>query len=166
MVSSQEITEIVEFGLVILDKMPPIHGGCLYISAMLVAMINDHTELDAKLVTGSLSVEGKTIFSHSDIAGAFCTGNDVLSSWDGHAWVSISDIVFDFSIFRTIYSNQTPKKISDIFFKIFGDISYLVGKTNKLNEMGVVYKQCEELTDSNVTALIQSANRIGLVNDY
>ena len=64
MISSQDISEIVESGRVILEKMPPIHGGCLYISALLVAMINDNTELDAKLVTGSLAVEGKTIFSH------------------------------------------------------------------------------------------------------
>lgn len=164
MISSQDISEIVDSGRVILENMPPIHGGCLYISAMLVAMINDNTELDAKLVTGSLVVEGKTIFSHSDIAGAFSTGNEVLSSWDGHAWVSISGLIFDFSIFRTIYSEQTPKNIAEIFSKIFGDKSYLVGQSNKLNEMGVVYKQRELLTDSNVTALIQSADRLGLIN--
>ena len=164
MISSQNISEIVESGRVILEKMPPIHGGCLYISALLVAMINDNTELDAKLVTGSLAVEGTTIFSHSDIAGAFSTGNDVLSSWDGHAWVSISGVIFDFSIFRTIYSDQTPQKISDMFLNLFGDVSYLVGQSNKLGEMGVVYKQCEKLTDSNVTALIQSADRLGLIN--
>ncbi len=165
MISSQEISEIVENGRVILERMPPIHGGCLYISALLVAMINDNTELDAKLVTGSLVVKDKTIFSHSDIGGVFSTGNDGLSSWDGHAWVSISGIIFDFSIFRTIYSEQTPKIISDTFLNLFGDISYLVGQSNKLNEMGVVYKQCEELTDSNVTSLIQSADRLGLINN-
>ncbi len=51
-----------------------------------------------------------------------------------------------------------------MFLNLFGDISYLVGQSNKLSEMGVVYKQCEELTDLNVTALIQSADRLGLIN--
>ncbi|MDW1916592.1 hypothetical protein [Vibrio sp. Vb0349] len=164
MISSQEISEIVKNGRVILDRMRPIHGGCLYISALLVAMINDHTELNAKLVTGSLVVEDTTIFSHSNIAGTFVTDNDVLSNWNGHAWVSISGIIFDFSIFRTIYSGQTPKAISDMFLRIFGDLSYLVGQPKKLSEMGVVYEQREELTDANVTALIQSADRLGLIN--
>ncbi|RBO82648.1 hypothetical protein [Marinomonas aquiplantarum] len=164
MISSQEISEIVENGREILDIMPPMHGGCLYISAMLVAMINDNTELDAKLVTGSLVVEGKTIFSHSNIAGIFSTGNDVLSSWDGHAWVTVYGIIFDFSIFRTIYSDQTPKNISDLFMKKFDDVSYLISQPNKLNEIGVIYNQCEELTSSNVTSLIQSADKLGLIN--
>lgn len=65
MITYQDINEIVENGKVILEKMPPVHGACLYISAMLVAMINDNTNLNAKLVTGSLSVQDKTIFSHS-----------------------------------------------------------------------------------------------------
>ena len=164
MISSQEISKIVESGRVILEKMTPMHGGCLYISAMLVAMINDNTELDAKLVTGSLAIKDKTIFGYSDIASVFSSGNDVLPSWDGHAWVSISDLICDFSIFRTIYSDQTPQDISGTFFEIFGNVSYLVGQLKKLNEMGVVYKQCEELTDFHVTTLIKSADRLGLIN--
>lgn len=164
MISSQDISEIVESGRVILERMPPIHGGCLYVSVLLVAMINDNTELNAKLVTGSLVVENTTVFSHSNIAEIFDEESDVLSSWDGHAWVSISGIIFDFSIFRTIYSGQTPKAISDMFLRIFGEISYLVGQSNKLTELGVVYDQREELTDTHVSALIQSADKLGLIN--
>ena len=50
------------------------------------------------------------------------------------------------------------------FFEIFGNVSYLVGQFKKLNEMGGVYKQCEELTDFHVTTLIKSADRLGLIN--
>ncbi|AKU54678.1 hypothetical protein ACTBAC_004499 [Vibrio parahaemolyticus] len=164
MISSQEISEIVKSGRIILERMPPIHGGCLYISALLVAMINDNSELNAKLVTGSLVVNETTVFSHANISDVFDSGASTSCSWDGHAWVSISGIIFDFSIFQTIYSDQTPKKISDMFLKIFGEISYLVGQPSKLNEMGVFYDQREVLTDSNVTALIQSADKLGLIN--
>ena len=164
MISSQEISEIVEYGHVILEKMSPIYGGCLYISALLVGVINDNTELDAKLVTGSLAVEGVTIFSHSNISCVLSTDSDVSFSWNGHAWVSISGIIFDFSLFKTICSDQTPEKISDTFSTLFGSSSYLIGQPNKLSEIGVVYKQYEELTNSNVTTLIQSAERLGLID--
>ncbi|HAS8493025.1 TPA: hypothetical protein I7732_21605 [Vibrio vulnificus] len=104
------------------------------------------------------------MFSDANVSKIFDSGASTLCSWDGHAWVSISGIIFDFSIFQTIYSNQTPKNISDMFLKIFGEISYLVGQPSKLNEMGVFYNQKEVLTDANITALIQSADKLGLIN--
>ncbi|MEL0610451.1 hypothetical protein [Vibrio echinoideorum] len=164
MITSEDINEIVESGKVILEKMPPVHGACLYISAMLVAMINDNTDLNAKLVTGSLSVKGKTIFSHSPISKLLSLGTDSMSSWDGHAWVSVSGLVFDFSVFRTVYSEITPSDIKKLFNEIFGQIAFLVGQKNKLDEMQVIYTQAEELTDSHVTTLIQSADHMGLIN--
>jgi hypothetical protein len=164
MITSEEINEIVESGKLILEKMPPVHGACLYISAMLVGMINDNTELNAKLVTGSLAVKGKTIFSHSSITKLLSSGNDSMSSWDGHSWVSVSGIIFDFSVFRTVYSEITQNDIQKLFNETFGQIAYLVGQKNKLDEMQVVYTQVEELTDSHVTVLIQSADHMGLIN--
>lgn len=164
MITSEEINEIVESGKAILEKMPPVHGACLYISAMLVAMINDNTELNAKLVTGSLSVKGKTIFSHSPISQLLSSGSDSMSRWDGHSWVSVSGLVFDFSVFRTVYLEITPSDIQKLFNEVFGQIAFLVGQKNKLDEMQVIYTQAEELTDSHVTTLIQSADHMGLIN--
>lgn len=164
MITSENISEIVESGRIILEKMPPVHGACLYISAMLVAMINDNTELDAKLITGSLTVKGKTIFSHSPIKKLLSSGSNSMSSWDGHSWVSVSGIIFDFSLFRTIFSEITPSETQQLFHDIFGQIAYLVGQKNKLDEMDVIYSQVEELTDLHVTTLIQSAGQIGLIN--
>jgi hypothetical protein len=164
MITSEEITKIVESGKVILEKTPPVHGACLYISAMLVAMINNGSDLNAKLVTGSLAVKDKIIFSHSPITKLLSSGNDSISSWDGHSWVSVSGIIFDFSVFRTVYSKITPSDIQQLFNETFGQIAYLVGQKNKLDEMQVIYTHAEELTDSHVTTLIQSANHIGLIN--
>lgn len=164
MITSEEINEIVESGKVILEKMPPIHGACLYISAMLVAMINDNSDLNAKLVTGSLSVKGKTIFNHSPIAKLLSSGSDSMSSWDGHSWVSVSGLIFDFSVFRTVYSEITPSDIKKLFNEVFGQMAFLVSTKNKLDEIQVIYTQAEELTDSHVTTLIQSADHMGLIN--
>lgn len=164
MITSEDINEIVGFGKAILENMPAVHGACLYISAMLVAMINDNTDLKAKLVTGSLAVKGTTIFSHSPITKLLSSGSDSMSSWDGHSWVNVSDIIFDFSVFRTVYSEITPNDIQQVFNETFGQISYLIGQNNKLEEMQVIYTQLEELTDADVTALIQSADHIGLIN--
>jgi hypothetical protein len=87
-----------------------------------------------------------------------------MSSWDGHSWVNVSGIIFDFSVFRTVYSEITPNDIQQLFNETFGQISYLIGQNNKLDEMQVIYTQAEELTDTHVTTLIQSADHIRLIN--
>lgn len=87
-----------------------------------------------------------------------------MSSWDGHSWVSVSGLIFDFSVFRTVYSEITPSDIQKLFNEVFGQIVFLVGQKNKLDEMQVIYTQVEELTDSHVTTLIRSADHMGLIN--
>ena len=164
MIVSEDISQIVDSARVILDRMPRVYGECLYISALFVAMINDNTKLDAKLVVGSLVVQDEIIFNHSDIASAISPSGDILRNWGGHAWVSISDTIYDFSIFRAIHSKYKPEVISNIL-NLFDDTSYLIYDSNELKKIGVVYKQYEELTDSDILMLLQSAERLDLINN-
>jgi len=164
MIVSEDISQIVDSARVILDRMPRVYGECLYISALFVAMINDNTKLDAKLVVGSLVVQDEIIFNHSDIASAISPSGDILRNWGGHAWVSISGTIYDFSIFRAIHSKYKPEVISNIL-NLFDDTSYLIYDSNELKKIGVVYKQYEELTDSDILMLLQSAERLDLINN-
>jgi hypothetical protein len=150
---------------VIIEKFRPSHGACLYMSALLVAMINDHLRIKAKFVTGSLSVEGVTIFSHSPIKENISQNENYISSWDGHAWVYVPGFIIDLSIFQTIYSRITPVQIQNIFSKQFNhNVNYLIGQESKLIKMGFCYTEFEVLNDDHATLFINNVHRLGLIN--
>lgn len=162
-------SELIENALYISEeitqKFKPINGSCLYMSALLVAIITDHLSRDARFVTGSLEVSGSTIFSHTPIKPKLTQNLHVIEQWDGHAWVELDDFIFDLSIFRTVFSRASPPRIQSLFEARFHrDTAYLVGQKCKLIEMEMKYTALEQLSDVEATTLIQSANKMQLIN--
>jgi hypothetical protein len=164
MLSKENISYIAECAEVSAQKMKPVHGGCLYYSSMFAAMINDNTSMRADLVVGSLDVENTTIFSHSPLKDILNSGSNIVSQWDGHAWVTIDDLICDVTLFQTIYSGQSPEPIVKLFSDKFGEPKpYIIGQEHKLKEMNIVYSKKETLDDNHITLFIQNAVRLGLV---
>ncbi|MEG1211223.1 MAG: hypothetical protein RR068_03465 [Hafnia sp.] len=164
MTRSELLQEVLYIAENITQNFKPVSGGCLYMSAILAAMMNDHFPVEPRLVTGSLSVEGTKIFSHSPIKPALNQASDVISQWDGHSWVEVDDFIFDLSIFRTVFSKAVSPHIQRLFDARFPrGTAYLIGQRNKLIEMGIEYISLELLSDDDATIFIQNSDKMGLI---
>lgn len=165
MTRSELVNEALCMAEIITQNFKPIDGSCLYMSALLAAMINDNLPVETRFVTGSLTVAGSTIFSHTPIKPKLTQNLHVIEQWDGHAWVELDDFIFDLSIFRTVFSRASPPRIQSLFEARFHrDTAYLVGQKCKLIEMEMKYTALEQLSDVEATTLIQSANKMQLIN--
>ncbi|MEZ8197062.1 hypothetical protein [Vibrio cortegadensis] len=165
MTRSELVQEIRYMAENITQNFKPVDGSCLYMSAMLAAMMNDHLPVDTRFVTGSLSVAESKIFAHQPIKPILSQKEGVIGEWDGHAWVEVDDLIIDLSLFRTVFSKTASPRIQSLFETRFErGTAYLVGQKHKLIEMGVVYTPLELLSDDDATIFIQNAGRMGLIN--
>lgn len=165
MITKEEVSELCEMLEVLIERFKNLHGSCLYMSSLLAACINDHTDMSAEVVAGSLKVAGKTVFSDTPILPSLNNADgNVLGSWDGHSWVQVFGLILDPSIFRTIYSSITPKPIAELFVQRFGNNqNYLIGQSHKLKEIDVIYTAKEKFDNKHIDILINSAHAMGAV---
>ncbi|MEQ3442626.1 hypothetical protein ABMY47_13795 [Pseudoalteromonas sp. BZP1] len=148
----------------ITENFKSVEGSCLYMSSLLFSMINEHLPVEAFLVTGSLSVGGYKVFTHSPIKPQLTQKSGVIGQWNGHAWVEVEDIIFDLSIFRTVFAPSTSDHIQRTFEDRFNrDTAYLVGQKSKLIEMGIEYRPLEQLFEDDATIFIQSSEKMKLI---
>ncbi|WP_408900180.1 hypothetical protein [Photobacterium piscicola] len=165
MTRSELVQEVLYMAEDITQNFKPVDGSCLYMSAMLVAMMNDHLSVETRFVTGSLSVAESKIFAHQPIKPILSKKEGVIGKWDGHAWVEVDDLIIDLSLFRTVFSKVASPRIQSLFEARFErGTAYLVGQKHKLIEMGVEYTPLELLSDDDATIFIQNAGRMGLIN--
>ncbi|WGW00328.1 hypothetical protein QF117_09265 [Vibrio sp. YMD68] len=165
MTRSELVQEVQYIAENITQKFKPVDGSCLYMSATLAAMMNDHLPVETRFVTGSLSVAESKIFAHQAIKPILSQKEGVIGKWDGHAWVEVDDLIIDLSLFRTVFSKAASLRIQSLFEARFErGTAYLVGQKHKLIEMGVVYTPLELLSDDDATIFIQNAGRMGLIN--
>ena len=165
MTRSELVNEVLYMAENITQNFKPVDGSCLYMSAMLAAMINDHLAVETRFVTGSLSVAESKIFAHQPIKLILNQKKGVIADWDGHAWVEVDDLIIDLSLFRTVFSKAASPRIQGLFEARFErNTAYLVGQKHKLIEMGVEYTPLELLSDDDATIFIQNADRMGLIN--
>ncbi|EGR2438201.1 hypothetical protein DYC75_13635 [Vibrio cholerae] len=165
MTRSELVNEALCMAEIITQNFKPIDGSCLYMSALLAAMINDNLPVETRFVTGSLTVAGSTIFSHTPIKHQLTQKSHLIEQWDGHAWVELDDLIFDLSIFRTVFSRASPRRIQSLFEARFDrGVAYLVGQKSKLIDKGIEYTALEILSDDDATIFIQNADRMRLIN--
>ncbi|AGR00055.1 hypothetical protein MW374_004521 [Vibrio parahaemolyticus] len=165
MTRSELVQEVLYMAENITQNFKPVDGSCLYMSAMLVAMMNDHLPVEIRFVTGSLSVAESKIFALQPIKPILSQKEGVIGKWDGHVWVEVDDLIIDLSLFRTVFSKAASPRIHSLFEARFErGTAYLVGQKHKLLEMGVVYTALELLSDDDATIFIQNAGRMGLIN--
>ena len=165
MTQNELVNEVLHIAAKITHNFKAVDGSCLYMSAMLAAMMNDHLPVDTRFVTGSLTVAGVKIFTHQPIKPTLSRKADIIRKWDGHAWVEVDDLIIDLSIFRTVFSEAASTRIQSLFEERFErGTAYLIGQKHKLIEMGMEYTPLELLSDDDATTFIQNASRMGLIN--
>lgn len=151
------LQEIQGMMIYLLGKTNKKEGACLYMGALLYAAIQDNLPVTPRFVTGSLTLKKRLVFSHEPIQSVLISGRDFSGRWDGHSWVEVEDYIFDPSIFWTIYSQSTPQDLQTEFENTFnGKHSFLIGSRTKLEKLGVIYKVYEELSNADITILINS----------
>ncbi|MGS4881301.1 hypothetical protein [Photobacterium damselae] len=167
MTRKELVHEVLYMAEDITKKFKPVDGSCLYMSAILAAMISDNLSVEPRFVTGSLSVAGSKVFSHQPIKPALNQKSGLIAQWDGHSWVEVDDLIFDLSIFRTVFSEVATLRIKSLFEARFDRrTAYLIGQKSTLIEMGIEYTPLELLSDDDASIFIQNAVRLGLINSY
>ncbi|UUE46360.1 hypothetical protein [Pectobacterium aroidearum] len=158
------VKEIIEYSECIIKKVSPRPGCCLYISALLAGMINDNLPVTARLVVGSLSISGTSIFKHTPILPLLAKNEEMKIDWDGHAWIAVSGLICDLSLFMTASTIPTPSIIKSVIDNTFKNAPlYLIGQENRLIELGVDYLEMEELDKYYINVFICNAERLGMI---
>jgi hypothetical protein len=127
-------------------------------SALLTGGIHDTSEIPARMVAGSLAVDGTFVFGN----GAPFDGSAVFgaskSAWDGHCWVEVAEWIIDISLFRTADSQKGPPALKAFVRKHFGEgRAILIAKSAGLAREGLVYVRQYELTKAQVNSLFLGA---------
>ncbi|EAR5551183.1 hypothetical protein PJ305_004401 [Salmonella enterica] len=157
MLTREYLQQIQERMIDLFETTNKKEGACLYMAALLCAVIQDNLPVTPKFVTGSLTLKKRLVFSHEPIRPVLISGHDFSGRWDGHSWVEVEDYIFDPSIFWTIYSQSTPQDLQTEFENTFnGKYSFLIGSRTELEKLGVVYKVYEELSNDDISILINS----------
>ena len=163
MICKDDVILIVQYAEVIIQRMKVVPGGCLYYSSILAAMIKDNTAMQSVLSVGTLQISDRIIFGHSPIKPLLNSGKNVITQWDGHAWVTIDDWICDLSLFQTVFSEKTPHEIKKIVGHMFQDSpAYLIAQKSRLKDNAVIYSEKEVLDDKHMNMLITNSSRLGL----
>ncbi|ENY0908440.1 hypothetical protein ACFVGI_000884 [Serratia marcescens] len=160
------IGEIQEMLSSVIDVSTHKNGACLYMGALLFAMINSRYHARAKLVTGSLTLNNRIVFSHEPIQPILNSGMDFSGQWSGHAWVEVGGYIVDPSIFLTIYSPTTTLELQKLFREKFKEkCNYLIDMDENLYAKCIFYKRLEILTDKDATILINNGADLGFYDE-
>jgi hypothetical protein len=141
--TNKDIAFLKEIINELLKNIPADAFNCALSSAMLSAMISDHSNIPVSVISGHLDYYKKRIFNcYKPIP--YSNDEEIIDeSWDGHCWVEINNLIIDTSIFRTIYngdvSNDLYSKIVNQFGKGRGA---LLGSPKEIQELGFDYIPC------------------------
>ena len=161
--SKSEIGIIANCAEVVASKIKPTHGACLYASAALAVILAEEKIVGVKFLTGSLSVNGKQLFQYTPIKKYLTSGNSVPEIWDGHAWVSVGNVIVDMSVFQTIYTSE-KEELHDLFNGLFGGYkAYLLGQEHRLEQLGMSYTASDELSSKEAGTLLVSGAKLGII---
>ncbi|HLO87873.1 MAG TPA: hypothetical protein VK203_23090 [Nostocaceae cyanobacterium] len=160
--TQKDIEIVKESARNVLKDFPVVPNCCAPMSAMWTAMIRDNTNIPVYMVAGSLDMNEKRIFGGNDMRNineAFSKSN---LDWDGHCWMVFGDYVGDISLFRTVYSQQSPEWLKNMILTQFGEgRGILLGNPSGMLEHGLVYTPLYVLKDSEITGLVKSIPLLG-----
>lgn len=150
--------ETIQSNFKVLDR------ACLYLSSFLAQAINDETQFTANVYAGKLEVDGRIIFSDTPVLHALDSlDSTTIGSWDGHAWVQVSELILDPSVFFTIFSPASKADLQTLFLNKFKQrYDFLIVEKDKLRDMGVIYHPMECFEEKHIDLLINSAFQVGI----
>ncbi len=159
--NQSELLEIINLINQINQSFDFPSNSCLYSSSLLTAVINDHLPYEAKLIVGSLSINGALVFQHTPILPLLKNNIDLQLSWDGHAWIEIFDLIIDLSITNSIFSSNKHNNFQQHIINQFHKIpDYLIGQKNLLLDKGFNYIAKEKLTNHEIDLFIKNLDNI------
>jgi len=153
------LQKLLEAGKAVLSSFPYKPGACTLMSAMWTALIRDNTEYPIHAVAGSLFIDGHHLFGSDSTAnqrkGAF---KGINLDWDGHCWIIFGNLIGDVSLFRTAYSNASPRVLKEKVLSVFGEGRGLfVMPADTTTKRGIRYEPKYVLTDDEITGLCNGA---------
>ncbi len=139
----------------VLKNIPAKAFNCALMSALLGAVIFDHSKIPVVVVSGHLDYYSRRIFNCKKPI-PYSTNKKVINEiWDGHCWVEICNLIIDISIFRTIYYGQVPQDLHKEIIENFGEgKGTIAGTQSELKKSGFIYSPCYCLTQDQINGLI------------
>jgi hypothetical protein len=140
----------------VLEMLPPQPFTCAFMSAAFVEQARQEG-IPAYLVAGSLAFKDKMLFRYDPIIEQ----KDILEKWSGHCWVILNDVIVELSLFNTIYSNQSPIWLTDLFTGFSSkQKNFMVATISEMESMELVYTPKYIFNDRKISGLLNSIEQI------
>ncbi|MCG6191485.1 hypothetical protein [Maribellus maritimus] len=155
--TTKDIEFIREVNEDVLRKIPQKAFNCAQLSALLGAVIYDHSDIPVAVISGHLDYFEKRIFNCKSPIPYSSEKKEINEIWDGHCWVEIPNLIIDNSIFRTIYLGNVSSTFRDQIIKKFGNgKGTIIAPIEKMYTIGFNYTPCYELNQNQINGLIKS----------
>lgn len=103
----EEFDALVTTGHQVLRVFPNKAGACVMMSALYVGRLHHLGHRSARLVGGTLAIDGSIVFGRSGISTSFTRSN---LDWNGHAWILFGEYLADVSLVITAYGDGGRKR--------------------------------------------------------
>jgi hypothetical protein len=154
-VTSDHINKISKSCKQILDIFPYQPFCCAYMSALLVDFAKQEG-LTSYLAAGSLDFKGRRLFQYENSVEV---STDIIQNWPGHCWVVLNNVIVEISLFRTAYSQKSPKWLEALIVEHFGQgKGVIIADYAKLGEYGFSYQPEYIFTEQQVEGLLKAAD--------
>ena len=155
--SHEDIEFIKEVNMAVLSKIPQKAFNCAQLSALLGAIIYDHSDIPVVVMSGHLDYRGRRIFNCSSPIPYSKDKMEINEIWSGHCWIEIPNFIIDNSIFRTIYYGNVPQTLRSQIVHQFGEgRGTITASIEQMNTIGFNYTPCYELNQDLINGLIKS----------
>jgi len=149
-------------GLEVLRQFPPLRGPCVLMSAMWASRWQLLERTPVYVVAGALLIGSERVFGNEN---TLFDGGTIFSKsnpyWDGHCWLAFGNYLADISIFRTAYSDCTPRILAEHVVKRFGlGRGLLLATERDAANAGLNYRPQYVLTDNQIAELCIGARSI------
>jgi hypothetical protein len=145
----------------VLGRIPANAFNCVMLSGLLGAIINDHSNIPAAVITGHLDYSTKRIFNCKDPIPFSADKKYIFGIWDGHCWVELNNKIIDISIFRTIYYSKVPTiPYHEIIQKFGKGRGALIGSSNELENLNLIYTPCHCLSQDQISGIVLGAEKL------
>jgi len=153
---------VIEASKDILSFFPNIPGSCVMMSALLTAHVRENTDYPIHMIVGSFYIDNHHIFGKSSTSNQtknFFTHTNL--DWDGHAWVIFGTYLIDLSIFRTAYSDKSPKILNEKILSKFGkNRGLIIAPITSMNDNQLTYEPHYAVKDKEITGLVRGAFKL------
>lgn len=151
-----EFDAMVGAGHQVLQVFPRTAGACVMMSALYVGRLHDLGHKRARMIGGSLAIDGAIVFGRSAATGDF-SRTDL--EWDGHAWIHFGEYIADVSLVQTAYDPRAPICVARHVTQLRkpNQRLYIATPAAAACDDGLLYTPQHVFSDDQITALYRGA---------